>query len=74
VHIYAERPLDRGHTFTASVERVIYSGDTIQYLLQLESHDLLMATCPTTSAPPLGRGASVWIGFDPEDCLMLPGD
>ena len=74
VRLFAERPLDRGHEFTAIVERVIYSGDTIQYLLQLESHDLLLATCPTTSAPPLNRGASVWVGFDSEDCLVLPGD
>jgi len=73
VRIYPERPLVRGHAFAASVERMLYIGDTIQYLLQLESHDLLMATCPTTSAPPLDRGATVWIGFDSEDCLVLPG-
>jgi spermidine/putrescine transport system ATP-binding protein len=74
VCIYPERPLARGHGFGATVERMLYVGDTIQYLLRLESHDLLMATCPTTSAPPLVRGAAVWIGFDPEDCILLPGE
>jgi len=74
VCIYPERPLARGHGFGATVERMLYVGDTIQYLLRLESHDLLMATCPTTSAPPLVRGAAVWIGFDAEDCILLPGE
>ncbi len=74
VRIYPERPFDRGHGFGATVERMLYVGDTIQYLLRLESHDLLMATCPTTSAPPLARGAAVWVGFDSEDCLVLPGE
>jgi spermidine/putrescine transport system ATP-binding protein len=48
VRLFAERPLGCGHEFTAIVERVI--NRHIQYLLQLESHDLLLATCPTTSA------------------------
>jgi spermidine/putrescine transport system ATP-binding protein len=74
VHIYPERPQARGHGFAASVERMIYGGDAVHYLLQLESYDLLLATCPTTSALPLGRGAAVWIGFDSEDCLVLPSD
>lgn len=71
VRVYGERPLHHGLQFTARVKRVIYTGDTIQYLLQLESHDLLMASCPTTSAPPLGQGATVWVGFNAEDCLVL---
>jgi spermidine/putrescine transport system ATP-binding protein len=74
VRIFPERPQAPGNAFPAVVERTIYVGDTVQYLLQLDSRDLLIAICPTTSAPSLERGAAVWVGFAFEDCLVLPGD
>ncbi len=74
VHLYPECPETRGHKFTARIERTIYAGDTVQYLLRLETQDVLLATLPTTSALPLNQGASVWVGFDSTDCVLVPGE
>jgi ABC-type Fe3+/spermidine/putrescine transport system ATPase subunit len=60
-------------TFSGTVERVVYVGNTIQYFIELESHDLVMAICPTTKDLPLGRQESVWVSFDPEDVIWLRG-
>jgi ABC-type Fe3+/spermidine/putrescine transport system ATPase subunit len=59
--------------FSGTVQRVVYVGNTIQYFIELESHDLVMAICPTTKELPLGRRESVWVSFDPEDVIWLRG-
>jgi spermidine/putrescine ABC transporter ATP-binding subunit len=72
VRIHADRPLHLTNRFPARIERAIYSGDTIQYLVQLESRDLITAASTSTNAPPFVKGAPVWVGFDPDDCIVLP--
>jgi len=53
VHVHRHKPpLSDGYTFAGTVERAIYVGNTIQYFINLESHDLMMAIRPTS-----GRGA-----------------
>jgi spermidine/putrescine transport system ATP-binding protein len=75
VHIHQQKPSpSNGQIFSGTVERTIYVGNTIQYFVGLESHDLIMIIRPATSEAPLTRGAVVWISFGPEDCLLLRGE
>lgn len=74
VHVHRQkRPPSDGYTFSGTVERVIYVGNTIQYFIKLESHDLIMATRPTSGEAQFARGEAVWISFGLEDVVLLRG-
>lgn len=72
VHRHKLPPSD-GYTFAGTVERAIYVGNTIQYFINLESHDLIMAIRPTSGEAPFTRGEAVWVSFGPQDTVYLRG-
>jgi spermidine/putrescine transport system ATP-binding protein len=82
VQIRAERILvhqqqpswSAGYKFPGVIERSIYVGNTIQYLISLETHDLLLSIRPTTGESPLARGTDVWVTFGADDCLLLASE
>ncbi len=49
------------------------AGNAIQYLINLESHDLIMAMRPTSGESPFTRGEAVWISFGPQAVVFLRG-
>jgi hypothetical protein len=55
------------------VERAIYVGNTIQYIVNLESRDLIMAIRPTSGESPFTRDEAVWVSFGPQDIVYLRG-
>jgi spermidine/putrescine ABC transporter ATP-binding subunit len=74
VDVHQRRPSPSGRfAFSGTVERVVYVGNTVQYFVNLESGDLIMAICPTTKELPFRRRESVWVSFDPEDVIWLRG-
>lgn len=66
-------PPSDAYAFAGTLERVVYVGNTLQYFIKLESHDLIVAICPTSKESPIGRQESVWVSFDPEDVIWLRG-
>jgi ABC-type Fe3+/spermidine/putrescine transport system ATPase subunit len=72
VHRQKPPPSD-GYAFSGTVERAVYVGNNVQYFIKLDSHDLIMAICPTTRELPYRREETVWISFDPEDVVWLKG-
>ncbi len=74
VHVHRQKPPQSdGYAFPGTVERVIYVGNTIQYFINLESSDLVMAIRPTSGESPFARGGAVWISFGPQDTVYLRG-
>jgi spermidine/putrescine ABC transporter ATP-binding subunit len=57
--------------FPARLEFVTYLGPSVQYLCR-SGEARLVATVPSNSnTPPLRPGASVFVSWKPEDCLLL---
>ena len=74
VHVYRQKPPPSdGYDFPGTVERTIYVGNTIQYFVNLESHDLIMAIRPTSGESPFTRDEAVWVSFGPQDIVYLRG-
>ena len=74
VQIYRQKPPPSdGYTFSGTVERAIYVGNNIQYIVNLESHDLIMAIRPTSGESPFTRDEAVWVSFGPQDTVYLRG-
>ena len=57
----------------AVIERALFAGNMIQYLLRLPGGEALLATQPSTGEAPLAHDVMVWATFSPEDCLLLRG-
>ena len=74
VHVHRQKPPPSdGFAFPGTVERAIYVGNTIQYIVKLESHDLIMAIRPTSGESPFTRDEAVWVSFGPQDLVYLRG-
>jgi spermidine/putrescine transport system ATP-binding protein len=74
VHVHRQKPPPSdGFAFPGTVERAIYVGNTIQYIVNLESRDLIMAIRPTSGESPFTRDEAVWVSFGPQDIVYLRG-
>jgi spermidine/putrescine ABC transporter ATP-binding subunit len=58
--------------YEAEVLEVLYVGDLVKYRLLVQSGDELVAkTLAPISTPCWPVGARLWIGWDPQDCLIV---
>ncbi len=74
VHVHRQKPPPSdGFAFPGTVERAIYVGNSIQYIVNLESHDLIMAIRPASGESPFTRDEAVWVSFGPQDTVYLRG-
>lgn len=81
LHLRAERiqlhrtqpDTETQNVIPTTVERSLFVGNMIQYLLRLPGDDILLATQPSTGEAPLVHGTQIWAAFTPNDCLVLRG-
>lgn len=74
VFVYpAEAGIDHDMVYSGVVERTIYAGSAVQYIVRLKSGVSLLSIRPATVESPLPHGSAIKVGFNSSDVVVLGG-